>query len=114
MAQPEPMTHATSTSGVTTDSQPVDAGSSPKKRKRDISWEALVNRYRTWRLAKEAVHDYDICQKLRDEAERARDGAQRALEKANKELERQTKVRRVVGYHRVLCWRKYPKPVQNS
>lgn len=33
MAQPEPMTTATSTSGVTTDCQPVDAGSNPKKRK---------------------------------------------------------------------------------
>ena len=35
MASQEPMTHATSASGVTTDSQPVDAGSNPKKRKRD-------------------------------------------------------------------------------
>ena len=33
MAQPEPMTTATSASGVTTDSQPVGAGSNPKKRK---------------------------------------------------------------------------------
>ena len=33
MASKEPMTHATSASGVTTDTQPVDAGSNPKKRK---------------------------------------------------------------------------------
>ena len=33
MASQEPMTHATSASGVTTDSQPIDAGSNPKKRK---------------------------------------------------------------------------------
>jgi hypothetical protein len=33
MASKEPMTTATSASGVTTDTQPVDAGSNPKKRK---------------------------------------------------------------------------------
>ena len=33
MASNEPMIHATSASGVTTDTQPVDAGSKPKKRK---------------------------------------------------------------------------------
>ena len=46
MAQPEPMTHATSASGVTTDSQPVDAGSNPKKRKFD---------YHTFRGARDQV-----------------------------------------------------------
>ena len=107
MASQEPMTHATSASGVTTEQDKTTGVGS--KRKRGNSWEALVNMYRTWRLAKEAVHDADICQRLRDEAERARDNAQRALEKAQKTLERQIQVRRVVGYHRVLCWRKYSK-----
>ena len=36
MASKEPTTKATSTSGVTTDTQPVDAGSNPKKRKMEI------------------------------------------------------------------------------
>ena len=41
MASEEPMTHATSASGVTTDSQPVDAGSNPKKRKNGDSTTTL-------------------------------------------------------------------------
>ena len=35
MAQPEPMEYAISASGVTTESQPIEAGSNPKKRKRE-------------------------------------------------------------------------------
>lgn len=95
-----PSDHAASASAITTE-QDKTAGVC-LKRKRSISWEALVNRYRTWCVASKALHDRDTCQRVRDEAERA-------LEKAKKELDRQTKVRRVAAYHMVLCRRKYAK-----
>ena len=44
MASKEPMIHATSASGVTTDTQPVDAGSNPKKRKRVDDHQELLDK----------------------------------------------------------------------
>ena len=43
MASQEPMTHATSASGVTTKPQPIDPGSNPKKRKRVDDHEHLLD-----------------------------------------------------------------------
>ena len=88
MAQPEPMTTATSASGVTTDSQPVDAGSNPKKRKHP-KWEPRGQEFedeikKKMRVFKKAEDDYHVKAKIKESAkialEKAKDDHKAAME----------------------------------
>ena len=69
MASEEPMTHATSASGVTTDSQLVDAGSNPDKRQREEDFEEVLKK--KMRLYAKADEEEDEKQKIFIAAEQA-------------------------------------------